>query len=123
MRNAAILHSGPRYLYFTSLHSAALSLASYSEFRCTPEHLDYSNLRQHCRQEQIQQTVTKTLTIGKELVVNDLTCDVVSVGEWPAAHGYFADVWKGEWVNPAKGPGQQPRVVGVSISRWQLLTK
>jgi hypothetical protein len=99
LRNATVLHRHPRRLYFSSLLSASKSIASYEEFRYVPEQLDYSRLKQRCRQKYTQETVMKTLVVkGSSLTLTDLTDDVVRVGESPIAHGSFSDVWKGIWM-------------------------
>ncbi|KAL1741134.1 kinase-like domain-containing protein [Schizophyllum fasciatum] len=114
MRNAFVLHSGPRRLYFASLRSIALSVSSYDEFRRTPSHRDYSRLKQRCRQRYLQLTVAKTLVIQDAIVVTDLTERVTLLGSQPVAHGAFSDVWKGMWEDPVE---KRPRFVALKLLR------
>jgi hypothetical protein len=100
LRNSMILQAYPQYLYFQSLRTVALSISSYEEFRSIPEHLDYSRLKQRCRQKFLQETVTKTLVVKGSVIVTDLTDEVVTLGDSAVAHGSFADVWKGVWMDP-----------------------
>jgi len=95
-----ILQTYPQYLFFQSLRTVALSVSSYEEFRSIPEHLDYTRLKQRCRQKFLQETVTKTLVVKGSVIITDLTDQVVIMGDSAVAHGSFADVWKGVWVDP-----------------------
>ena len=111
LRNAFVLHSAPRRLFFASFRSIALSVSSYDEFRRSPAHQDYSRLKQRCRQKYLQQTVTKTLVIRDAIVVTDLTEQISRMGSSPVAHGSFSDVWKAMWEDPVE---HRPRFVCVS---------
>jgi hypothetical protein len=114
-----ILQTYPRYLYFQSLRTVALSISSYEEFRSIPEHLDYSRLKQRCRQKFLQETVTKTLVVKGSVIITDLTDEVTIVGDSAVAHGSFADVWKGVWVDPIE---RRQRDVAVKYLR-QVMVK
>ena len=120
-----LLQTNPQKLYFSSLRSISLSISSYDEFRWIPEHLDYSRLKQRCRQKYTQECVTKTLVIKGSVMITgafvyhnafrfdsvptaDLTDHVVKVGQSPAALGSFSDVWKGIWTDPI---AQEPKTV------------
>lgn len=100
LRNACVLQTHVSFLYFGSLRSIALSISSYDEFRWTEEHLDYSRLKQRCRQKFLQETVTKMLVVKGSIKVVDLTDDVVIMGDSAVAHGAFSDVWMGMWEDP-----------------------
>ncbi|KAF8196982.1 kinase-like domain-containing protein [Pholiota molesta] len=100
LRNACILQTHHAFLYFVSLRPLALSISSYDEFRWSEEHLDYSRLKQRCRQKFLQETVTKMLVVQGTVKVVDLTDDVVIVGDAAVAHGAFSDVWMGVWEDP-----------------------
>jgi hypothetical protein len=101
-----LLQTYPRRLYFSALRSVAQSVSSYDEFRWIPEHLDYSRLRQRCRQKFLQETVTKTLVVKGSIIITDLTDEVVRIGKSAVAHGSFSDVWKGVWNNAAESKQQ-----------------
>lgn len=69
---------GPK-LYFSSLSSITKSLSSYEEFRCTwfaEQFIDYSRLKQRCRQKFSVEALTRTLPIKGEVMVFDLTNEV-----------------------------------------------
>ncbi|KAF9483626.1 kinase-like protein [Pholiota conissans] len=100
LRNACILQTHHSFLYFVSLRPVALSISSYDEFRWSEEHLDYSRLKQRCRQKFLQETVVKTLVVKGTIKVVDLTDDVVIIGDSAVAHGAFSDVWMGSWEDP-----------------------
>ena len=114
-----ILKTYPQYLYFQSLRTVALSISSYEEFRSIPEHIDYSRLKQRCRQKFLQETVTKTLVVKGSVIVTDLTDEVVTLGDSAVAHGSFADVWKGVWMDPIE---RHQRNVALKILR-QVMVK
>ncbi|KAF9530687.1 kinase-like domain-containing protein [Crepidotus variabilis] len=113
LRNATVLQSYPQYLFFQSLRTVALSISSYEEFR-SPQHLDYSRLKQRCRQKFLQETVTKTLTVKGSLILTDLTDEVVVIGDSAVCHGSFSDVWKGTWEDPIE---RKQRVVALKFLR------
>jgi hypothetical protein len=119
LRNAMILQTYPQYLFFQSLRTVALSVSSYEEFRSIPEHLDYSRLKQRCRQKFLQETVTKTLTVKGPVTLIDLTDDVEIIGDSAVAHGSFSDVWKGKWEDPIE---RRPRIVALKFLR-QVMVK
>jgi len=119
LRNATILQTYPQYLYFQSLRTVALSISSYEEFRSTPEHVDYSRLRQRCRQKFLQETVTKTLTVKGSLTLTDLTDEVMVMGDSAVAYGAFSDVWRGKWEDPVE---KRTRVVALKYLR-QVMVK
>ena len=119
LRNAIILQTYPQYLYFQSLRTVALSISSYEEFRSTPEHIDYSRLRQRCRQKFLQEAVTKTLTVKGSVTLTDLTDEVVVMGDSAVAYGTFSDVWKGKWEDPVE---KRTRVVALKYLR-QVMVK
>lgn len=108
LRNAMTLQTYPRRLYFSSLRSVAQSISSYDEFRWISEHLDYSRLKQRCRQKYMQETVTKTLVVKGSVILTDLTDSIVRVGDSAVEHGSFSDVWKGIWTDPIE---KTPRMV------------
>ncbi|KAJ7593130.1 kinase-like domain-containing protein [Mycena floridula] len=101
--------SGPKF-YFASLSSITRSLSSYDEFRVRwmPEQfIDYSRLKQRCRQLFSMERVTKTLIIKGDVVVVDLTDEVKILGTGPVACGAFSDVWKGRWWDPVERKERQ----------------
>jgi hypothetical protein len=68
---------GPK-LFFSSLNAMVRSLSSYDEFRCRwipDQFIDYSRLKQRCRQLFLMESVTKTLVVREETLV-DLTDEV-----------------------------------------------
>ncbi|KAK0429749.1 kinase-like domain-containing protein, partial [Armillaria borealis] len=114
LRNAMILSAVPRMnqsssspkLYFSSLSSITRSISSYDEFRCKwiPElFVDYSRLKQRCRQMFLQETVTKTLVVKGDIAVTDLTDDIALIGKHAVGGGAFSDVWKGKWCDQVEG--------------------
>ncbi|KII84781.1 hypothetical protein PLICRDRAFT_117229 [Plicaturopsis crispa FD-325 SS-3] len=119
LRNASILESYPSMLYFSSLSSVVLSIGSYEEFRLTHQHMDYSRLRQRCRQKHTQESLMKTLAIRGSVLVTDLTDEVVRTGDTAVAHGTFSDVWKGVWTDTLDNT---PRVVCIKYLR-QVMVK
>lgn len=118
LRNAMILQTYPRYLYFSSLRTVALSISSYDEFRWIQEHQDYSRLKQRCRQKFLQETVTKTLVLRPSVVLTDLTDQVKMIGNSAVAHGSFSDVWKGKWNDPVE---RRTRFVSLTTPRYENL--
>lgn len=107
-----ILQTYPPHLYFASLRSAFLSLASYDEFRWISEHQDYSRLKQRCRQKFLQETVTKTLVVKGSVILTDLTDEIVLRGTSAVCHGSFSDVWKGVWNDPVEKRPQTVSILG-----------
>jgi hypothetical protein len=97
LRNAMVLNSYPKRLYFSSLRATTLTLSAYDEFRWIQEHQDYSRLKQRCRQKFLQAGVTKTLVIKGTIALFDMTDEVKLDGESPVGFGSFSDVWKGTW--------------------------
>ncbi|KAH7922434.1 hypothetical protein BV22DRAFT_658936 [Leucogyrophana mollusca] len=106
LRNATLLQRYPKHLYFSSLVSIVQSISSYDEFRWISEHLDYSRLKQRCRQKSTLEKVTKTLVVKGSVLLVDLSDEVIRVGEAPVCHGSFSDVWKGIWTNPTTRQAQ-----------------
>ncbi|KAF5375946.1 hypothetical protein D9615_008211 [Tricholomella constricta] len=119
LRNAMILQTYPRRLYFSSLRLVALSVSSYDEFRWIQEHQDYSRLKQRCRQKFLQETVTKTLVVKGSVILTDLTDEIVNIGTCAAGHGAFADVWKAVWNDPVE---KRSRTVALKVLR-QIMVK
>jgi hypothetical protein len=113
LRNAILLQSAPGRISFSSLNSAAQSIASYDEFRWTPDHLDYSRLKLRCRQKFTQETVAKTLVIKGAFILTDLTDEVVRLEDSLVASGSFADVYKGVWKERSGEANQKPRIVNI----------
>ncbi|KAK2464978.1 hypothetical protein APHAL10511_003054 [Amanita phalloides] len=99
LRNAMILNTYPKRLYFNSLTSTTRTLSSYDQFRWVPEHRDYSRLKFRCRQKFLQQGVTKTLVVKGSVALVDLTDDIELLGHSPVGFGSFSDVWKGVWTD------------------------
>lgn len=120
LRNAMLLQTYPRRLYFSALRSVAQSVSSYDEFRWIPEHLDYSRLKQRCRQKFLQETVTKTLIIKGSVIITDLTDEVVRVGKLAVAHGSFSDVWKGVWNDPVEKKQRLVKFLSSIRSRFRV---
>lgn len=113
-----ILQTYPQYLYFRSLRTVALSISSYEEFRSNVEHIDYSRLKQRCRQKFLQETVTKTLVVKGSVILTDLTDEVVIMGNTAVAAGSFSDVWKGTWEDPIE---KRPRTVALKFLRLVIV--
>lgn len=70
--------SGPK-LFFSSLSSIVRSISSYDEFRCRsmPDNfIDYSRLKQRCRQKFGIEGVKKMWTLKQDIVLDDLTGEV-----------------------------------------------
>ncbi len=97
LRNAMVLNTYPKRLYFSSLRSITRTLSCYDEFRWIPEHQDYSRLKLRCRQKFLQQGVTKTLVVKGTIALVDLTGEIEFLGKSPMGFGSFSDVWKGVW--------------------------
>ncbi|KAF8962816.1 kinase-like domain-containing protein [Flammula alnicola] len=114
LRNAMVLQTYPERLFFASLRTVALSISSYDEFRWIQEHQDYSRLKQRCRQKFLQETVTKTLVVRGEIMLTDLTDEVVVLGDSAVAHGSFSDVWMGKWEDPVE---RRTRMVALKFLR------
>ncbi|KAL0064324.1 hypothetical protein AAF712_008770 [Marasmius tenuissimus] len=95
---------GPR-IYFCSLLSITESISSYDEFRCrwiADTFVDYTRLKQRCRQKFEKDGLAKMLTVRGSLKVHDLTDEIELIGNHPSCHGGFSDVWKGEWFDPVE---------------------
>ncbi|KAF9496946.1 kinase-like protein [Pleurotus eryngii] len=118
LRNAMLLQTYPRRLYFCTLLSVTQSISSYDEFRWIPEHQDYSRLKQRCRQKHTIEGVKKTLLVKGRVVISDLTDEVVKSGREPLYHGSFSDVWKGTWDDTAS---EQRRVVALKFLRQVMV--
>ncbi|EGN97419.1 hypothetical protein SERLA73DRAFT_75104 [Serpula lacrymans var. lacrymans S7.3] len=101
LRNAVVLQSYPKRLYFSSLYSITQSISSYDQFRTNSERMDYSRLKQRSRQKYTLEQVTKTLVVKGSILLVDLSEEVVRVGDSAVSHGSFSDVWKGVWTNYA----------------------
>jgi hypothetical protein len=97
LRNAMILNTYPKRLYFSCLRSITRTLSCYDEFRWIPEHQDYSRLKLRCRQKFLQRGVTKTLVVKGTIALVDLTGEIELLGKSPMGFGSFSDVWKGVW--------------------------
>ncbi|KAF8868225.1 kinase-like domain-containing protein [Mucidula mucida] len=129
LRNAMILSSlsldptptseGAK-LYFSSLISITRSISSYEEFRCrdSAQFIDYSRLKQRCRQKYLQATVTKMLIVKGDIAVFDLTDDLEFIGSDPVAFGAFSDVWKGRWYDRME---RKERVVAIKFLRQAMV--
>ncbi|KAG7085642.1 hypothetical protein E1B28_003189 [Marasmius oreades] len=90
---------GPR-IYFSSLSSIARSISSYDLSRArwmADRYVDYSHLKNKCRQMFLMEGVTKMLAVKGDLMVVDLTDEVKIIGKDPVACGAFSDVWTGKW--------------------------
>ncbi|THU83993.1 kinase-like protein [Dendrothele bispora CBS 962.96] len=138
--------TGPK-LYFHSLSSLAKSISSYDEFRCrwiADRFIDYSRLKQRCRQKFCMEQVMRVLPVrgpypypypgdgdrdrdrdrwdrdGGSMVVVDLSEEVKLVGREPVAYGAFSDVWKGEWFD---GVERKERRVAVKYLRRVMVRK
>ncbi|KAK7460514.1 hypothetical protein VKT23_009234 [Stygiomarasmius scandens] len=114
--------SGPK-LYFHSLSSIAKSISSYDEFRCrwiADKFIDYSRLKQRCRQKFCMEQVMKMLPIKQDMVVIDLSEEVKLVGREPVAYGAFSDVWKGQWFDRVE---RKERGVAVKYLRQVMVRK
>lgn len=73
--------SGPK-LFFSSLCSIVRSISSYDEFRCRwmPDNfIDYSRLKQRCRQKFGSEALKKTWILKRNIVLSDLTGEVNGV--------------------------------------------
>ncbi|KAL0948376.1 hypothetical protein HGRIS_010958 [Hohenbuehelia grisea] len=114
LRNAMLLQTYPNHIYFSNLLSVAQSVSAYDEFRWSPEHQDYSRLKQRCRQKYTMEGVKKTLVVKGEVIITDLTDEVVRVGHDAVCQGSFSDVWKGLWRDPTS---PQPRFVALKYLR------
>ncbi|EIW77962.1 kinase-like protein [Coniophora puteana RWD-64-598 SS2] len=116
LRNAATLQSHPHHLYFSSLASIVRAISAYDEVRAarSAAHVDYSRLRQRCRQKATVEGVTKTLVVKGSVLLVDLTEEVVRVGNMPLASGAFSDVWKGVWRDGREG---RERAVAIKYLR------
>jgi hypothetical protein len=114
LRNAMVLNSYPKRLYFSSLRATTLTLSAYDEFRWIQEHQDYSRLKQRCRQKFLQAGVTKTLVIKGTIALFDMTDEVKLDGESPVGFGSFSDVWKGTWRDKVE---QREKLVAVKYLR------
>ncbi|KAF9005051.1 kinase-like domain-containing protein [Cyathus striatus] len=119
LRNAMVLQTYPNNLYFASLRTVALSVSSYDEFRWIQEHQDFSRMKMRCRQKFLQETVTKTLVVKGEVVLTDLTEEIVKLGDEPISHGSFSDVWKAVWNDPVE---RRQKVVALKFLR-QVMVK
>lgn len=94
-RNALLLQTFPRFLFFVSARSMIRTVTYYNERRWIPENLDYNKLLRGCREE----SVTHMLLVRAKVEVMDLTDDVTKIGDYPVSYGSFADVWKAVWTD------------------------
>ncbi|ESK95443.1 hypothetical protein Moror_997 [Moniliophthora roreri MCA 2997] len=111
--------SGPR-IYFRCLSSISRSISSYDLFRVrwmVDTFVDYTRLKQRCRQKYLTLRVTKMLTV-KDVKVLDLTDEVEMVGKDPVGFGAFSDVWMGKWYDKVEG---RERVVAIKYLRQVMV--
>ncbi|KAF9265231.1 kinase-like protein [Marasmius fiardii PR-910] len=107
---------GPR-IYFSSLLSITESISSYDEFRCrwiADTFVDYTRLKQRCRQKFDIDGLPKMLSIKGVLKIHDLTDEVEVISNTALCCGGFSDVWKGEWFDPVE---KKKRTVAIKYLR------
>ncbi|KAJ3753589.1 kinase-like domain-containing protein [Lentinula raphanica] len=121
LRNAMILYiPGPK-LFFSSLCSIVRSISSYDEFRCrwmSDSFVDYSRLKQRCRQKFGIESLKKMWTLKKNIMLSDLTDEVDVIGQHPVACGAFSDVWIGRWYDAVES---KQRVVAIKYLRQVMV--
>ncbi|KAJ3783906.1 kinase-like domain-containing protein [Lentinula aff. detonsa] len=128
LRNAMILCSVPHILklsgpklFFSSLPSIVRSISSYDEFRCrwmSDNFIDYSRLKQRCRQKFGMEGLKKMWTLNRNVVLSDLTDEVKVIGQHPVAFGAFSDVWMGRWYDSVES---KQRVVAIKYLRQVMV--
>ncbi|KAL0569672.1 hypothetical protein V5O48_012285 [Marasmius crinis-equi] len=104
-------------IYFCSLWSITESISSYDEFRCrwiADTFVDYTRLKQRCRQKFEIDGLAKMLTVKGSLKIHDLTDEIEFFGNSALCHGGFSDVWKGEWFDPVE---KKQRTVAIKYLR------
>ncbi|KAG7088829.1 hypothetical protein E1B28_012784 [Marasmius oreades] len=107
---------GPK-IYFSSLLSITESISSYDEFRCrwiADTFVDYTRLKQRCRQKFEKEGVLKMLNVKGNLSIHDLTDEVELISSTALCCGGFSDVWKGEWFDPVE---KKKRTVAIKYLR------
>ncbi|KAJ3744851.1 kinase-like domain-containing protein [Lentinula detonsa] len=112
--------SGPK-LFFSSLPSIVRSISSYDEFRCrwmSDNFIDYSRLKQRCRQKFGMEGLKKMWTLNRNVVLSDLTDEVEVIGQHPVAFGAFSDVWMGRWYDSVES---KQRVVAIKYLRQVMV--
>ncbi|KAJ3995640.1 kinase-like domain-containing protein [Lentinula boryana] len=112
--------SGPK-IFFSSLPSIVRSISSYDEFRCrwmSDNFIDYSRLKQRCRQKFGMESLKKTWTLNRNIVLSDLTDEVEVIGQHPVAFGAFSDVWMGRWYDSVES---KQRVVAIKYLRQVMV--
>ncbi|KAJ3800059.1 kinase-like domain-containing protein [Lentinula aff. detonsa] len=112
--------SGPK-LFFSSLPSIVRSISSYDEFRCrwmSDNFIDYSRLKQRCRQKFGMEGLKKMWTLNRNVVLSDLTDEVEVIGQHPVAFGAFSDVWMGRWYDSVES---KHRVVAIKYLRQVMV--
>ncbi|KAJ3725759.1 kinase-like domain-containing protein [Lentinula raphanica] len=111
---------GPK-LFFSSLCSIVRSISSYDEFRCrwmSDSFVDYSRLKQRCRQKFGIESLKKMWTLKKNIMLSDLTDEVDVIGQHPVACGAFSDVWIGRWYDAVES---KQRVVAIKYLRQVMV--
>ncbi|KAF5389817.1 hypothetical protein D9757_003679 [Collybiopsis confluens] len=106
---------GPR-IFFCSLSSIIQSISSYSQFRCN--YIDYSRLKQQCRQKFSFEGMKKMWTLKRDIMLSDLTDEVEVIGQHAVAFGAFSDVWMGKWFDAVEG---KQRVVAIKYLRQVMV--
>ncbi|KDQ49385.1 hypothetical protein JAAARDRAFT_42951 [Jaapia argillacea MUCL 33604] len=119
LRNAAILESSPRRVYFSSLRSAIEAASLLGSDHSAARSWDCNLFKTQCRTKMIQESLKKTLIVRESIKVTDLTDDIVYDGDSPFAFGSFADIWKGEWIDRVR---HQTRPVALKVLR-QIMVK
>ncbi|KAJ4487787.1 kinase-like domain-containing protein [Lentinula aciculospora] len=124
LRNAMVLYvpelSGTK-IFFSSLSSIVRSISSYDEFRCrwmSDNFIDYSRLKQRCRQKFGMEGVKKMWTLRQNIVLSDLSDEVNVIGQHPVAFGAFSDVWMGKWYDTVES---KQRVVAIKYLRQVMV--
>ncbi|KAF9061916.1 kinase-like domain-containing protein [Rhodocollybia butyracea] len=108
-------------IFFSSLSSIARSISSYDEFRCRwmPDNfVDYSRLKQRCRQKFSLEALKKMWTLKRNVVLSDLTDEVEVIGDHAVAFGTFSDVYMGKWYDAVE---RKHRVVAIKYLRQVMV--
>ncbi|KAE9409499.1 kinase-like protein [Gymnopus androsaceus JB14] len=111
---------GPK-LFFSSLSSIVRSISSYDAFhyRWMPDqYINYSRLKQRCRQKFGLEGMKKMWTLRRNIVLSDLTGEVEVIGEHAVAFGAFSDVWTGKWFDTVE---RKTRVVAIKYLRQVMV--
>ncbi|KIK57635.1 hypothetical protein GYMLUDRAFT_262816 [Collybiopsis luxurians FD-317 M1] len=107
--------SGPK-IFFSSLSSIVQSISSYNQFRCN--YIDYSRLKQQCRQKFSFDRMKKMWILKRDIVLSDLTDEVEVVGQHAVAFGAFSDVWMGKWFDIVE---RKQRMVAIKYLRQVMV--